>query len=122
MNTTMHYSDEDLTTYVINPAHVAERERMESHLDGCPECRATVTSLEEVEEDLRNPGVWQQVDGFLARPARLEETLRLMATIDQEDLDAALMIELDLGSPKSFASLRITRAARYRTAGVVRLL
>src|SRR5258706_461959 len=75
--TTMHYTEDDLSAYVTDPTSIPERDQMESHLADCPQCHASVVSLEALETDLRNPAVWQQADGFKARTARVQEAMRL---------------------------------------------
>src|ERR1041384_2710020 len=102
-----HYSDDDLAGYVVDPSAVAERDAIESHLANCATCRARVTSLEETEDILRDPEVWQQVDGLLARPARIAEALKMKASIERENADAVRLLTPLLVSPIRFSDARI---------------
>jgi tetratricopeptide (TPR) repeat protein len=118
----MHYTDDDLSAYVTDPSRVPDREAIEGHLAECADCRARVVSLEEVEEELRDPAVWGQVDGFLARPARLEEALKLKAAIERENAGAVRLLTPLLAMPIRFAEANIAENPRFHTAGVVRML
>src|SRR5258708_5536967 len=95
---------------------------METHLAGCPDCRTRLSELGRVEEELRDPAVWRQVDGLLARPARLQETLKLKAAIEKENADAVRLVTPLLASPLRFDDARIAENPRFHTAGVVRML
>jgi tetratricopeptide (TPR) repeat protein len=117
-----HYSEDELTAYVINPARITDRMELESHLTECAECQATVSSLEETEADLRQPEVWQQVDAFLAHPPRLHEALRLKRKTEAEDEQAMRLLERPLLSPLHFVDAKVGQRLRFRTAGVLRML
>jgi tetratricopeptide (TPR) repeat protein len=117
-----HYSEDELTAYVINPSTLPNLAEMEAHIADCAECRDTVTLMEQTEADLRTPEVWQQVDSFLARPSRLEEALRLKRRMEEEDKTAALMLETPLSAPGRFSESRVGERVRFRTGGVLRAL
>ena len=117
-----HYSDDALAAYVTDPSGAAEGKEMEQHLAGCPDCRARVATLEKMEDALRDRAVWNQVDGFLARPRRMQEALKLKASIEKENADAVRMLAPLLASPLRFGEARLDENPRFRTAGVVRML
>jgi tetratricopeptide (TPR) repeat protein len=95
---------------------------MATHLDACDFCRTNLAAVAEIDEAMREPEMWQQIDTLLTRSARLEEALALKARIDNEDQAAERLLAPLLTSPLRFRSADVAENPKAQTAGVVRYL
>lgn len=77
---------------------------------------------EMLEEALRDPQTWENVDALLGHSARFQEALTLKARIDAEDAAAAKLLSPLLESPLRFRNAAVQRQPKAQTAGVVRYL
>lgn len=118
----MCYSKDELRAYDRDPAAAINGDAIDAHLSRCPDCRAEVPSLAEVEHGLRDPEVWRNVDSFLARPSQLADALKKKAAMERENAEAARLLTPLLQSPLRFEDACIAGDPRFHTAGTVRLL
>jgi tetratricopeptide (TPR) repeat protein len=117
-----HYDDETLSRYGLDRNIVPNADAIKSHLDGCETCRGAFTVLMEIDEAMRDPRTWANVDALRARPARFEEALALKARIEAEDEAAARLLSPLLASPVRFRNASVSENPKAQTAGVVRYL
>jgi tetratricopeptide (TPR) repeat protein len=117
-----HYDEETLSRYGLDRKLVPDADAIATHLDGCETCRDSFTLLMEIDEAMRDPRTWANVDTLRGRSARVEEALALKARIDAEDAAAARLLSPLLGSPLRFRNAAIPRNPKAQTAGVVRYL
>ena len=117
-----HYDDETLSRYGLDPALVADPEKMTTHLSECDLCRDNFAAVAEIDEAMREPETWTNVDTLLNRSARLTEALALKARIDREDQAAERLLAPLLTSPLRFRSAKVAENPKAQTAGVVRYL
>jgi tetratricopeptide (TPR) repeat protein len=117
-----HYDEETLSRYALDRKLVRDAEAIQTHLDDCETCRGSFTLLREIDEAMRDPRTWANVDALRARSARVEEALALKARIDAEDAAAARLLSPLLASPLRFRNAAIAENPKAQTAGVVRYL
>jgi len=117
-----HYDEETLSRYGLDRKLVPDADAIATHLDGCEACRDSFTLLMEIDEAMRDPRTWANVDTLRGRSARVEEALALKARIDAEDAAAARLVSPLLRSPLRFRNAAIARNPKAQTAGVVRFL
>ncbi|HEY2092294.1 MAG TPA: hypothetical protein VGJ81_10410 [Thermoanaerobaculia bacterium] len=77
---------------------------------------------EMLEEVLRDPQTWANVDALRGQSARFQQALALKARIDAEDDAAARLLSPLLRSPLRFRNAAIAHNPQAQTAGVVRYL
>jgi tetratricopeptide (TPR) repeat protein len=117
-----HYDEETLSRYALDRKLVRDAEAIRTHLDDCETCRGSFTLLREIDEAMRDPRTWANVDALRARSARVEEALAMKARIDAEDAAAARLLSPLLASPLRFRNAAVSENPKAQTAGVVRYL
>ena len=117
-----HYDEETLSRYGLDRSLVSDSDAIEAHLEECPICRGSFTGLMEIDEAMRDPRTWANVDALRSSAARFDDALALKARIDAEDAAAARLLSPLLRSPLRFRNAAIARNPKAQTAGVVRFL
>ena len=117
-----HYDDETLSRFGLDRTLVSDADAIQTHLDDCETCRGSFTVLMEIDEAMRDPRTWANVDALRTRSARVEEALALKARIDAEDAAAARLLSPLLASPLRFRNAAVAENPKAQTAGVVRFL
>ena len=117
-----HYDHDTLSRFGLDPELVDDPEAVAAHLAACETCGAYFEVVKEIDDALRDPGVWEQVDHLLTPSKRLEQALALRDAIEAEDADAHRRLDPLLASPLRFRSANITTNPKLLTAGAVRVL
>lgn len=118
----IHYDDETLSRFGLDPALVEDAAGVAAHLEACDLCHDGVAVLNELEDAMREPETWAHVDTLLTRSARLEQVLALKARIDEEDRAAERFLDPLLKSPLRFRNAKIAENPKAQHGGVVRYL
>jgi tetratricopeptide (TPR) repeat protein len=118
----MHYSDDELSTMRKDRSQAAHEAAIEKHLAECAECRETLALFGELEESLHKAEVWERVPAFQAPPKGLQEILAEKAAIERQNAEALRRLAPHLKSPLHFEDANVAENARFRDAGVVRML
>ena len=111
-----HITERILGLYVLDPALVSARAKVEAHLAACAECRAALEETRAFDAALREPETWLE-----AGPAELQ-AFSLRA--DAEDAEAVQLLK-DFESPDAAANFvweNVARKPDYQTGGVARRL
>ncbi len=117
-----HYDDETLSTYLADASLVDDAGAVEAHLGVCEACHNELQELQAFDESMREPATWEEVEAMHVSPERKSQALALHSSIAEEDRAAARMLGQYLRSPLRFRGASLAARARFRSAGVVRVL
>jgi tetratricopeptide (TPR) repeat protein len=116
-----HIDETELSLYAADSEAVPPERRaaIQRHTANCGECRARLDFFFILEEDLRDPGVWEPFTGSPAL-ASLRACAEQIAT---EDSEAEELLQKFLASPATLAATNLAvLGKRYVNGGVVRRL
>ena len=116
-----HIDETELSLYAADSGAVPPERRaaIQRHTASCGECRARLDFFFILEEDLRDPGVWEPFTGSPAL-ASLRACAEQIAT---EDSEAEELLQKFLASPATLAATNLAvLGKRYVNGGVVRRL
>lgn len=117
-----HPPEEILSSYVLDPALVFDREALEMHLGSCETCRRAVAGMRAFDELLAEEESWGGTEESAAAGPGL--SLRQLAAQNvAEDAEAEeLLASLLSGPPAAFVWANLPEKRKYHTGGVVRKL
>lgn len=112
-----HCTSRELSDHLREP-----RPEVTRRLDACAVCRDELELTRQLEQALASPLVWQAVES-VGRPAALPASVaEKVAALAEEDREASELLAPALVSIRAFQEHEVETAARYRSAGVVRVL
>jgi tetratricopeptide (TPR) repeat protein len=119
-----HIPEGELALYAARPEAVAEgrRAEIEGHLAACAECQEAHDFFairdDELEEELAEADTWEPIFGS----PTLDSLKAYEARVEEEDREAAIILQPYLENPISAAWTTLVSKRRFRTGGVVRKL
>lgn len=119
MTTTSHFDEFALFEYAEGTSE--QREEIEAHLAGCPECATSIGEHRQFVAALGQPAVWESTPDP-APKSRVPDLLTISARLEREDAAGAAIVEDALTGPTAWWRTRLRKAEGWRTAGVVRQL
>jgi len=117
-----HPREEILVIYAEEPHSLTERERIESHLASCANCRSRVEDFRVVTAEMGTLETWGATSDLTADSGSRTSLQRFEKRIAKEDRDAARLLGNLVSQPYRFHVARLVRRPRLHTGGVVRLL
>jgi tetratricopeptide (TPR) repeat protein len=117
-----HYTEDQLSEYVLRREAIIDPQSIEQHLARCAECRKALDLVATFDDALRDPLAWQIADSMAARreaPPGLLAQARAIAAEDRYARDVLLPI---VESPIRFSEAHVGEDPRFRTRAVIRLL
>ncbi|MEK6371228.1 MAG: hypothetical protein AABO58_00895 [Acidobacteriota bacterium] len=117
-----HPAEIELDAYAADPASAPGRAVIEAHVAQCGECREYVARAGELESMARDRSFWDDVDGLLVPPRRLDEALGAKAAIEADNLYAARRLGPLLRTPLRFLDADVANDPALRTPAAVRML
>jgi len=119
MTTTSHFDEFALFEYAEGTSE--QREEIEAHLAGCPECATSIGEHRQFVAALGQPAVWDTAPDP-APKTRMPDLVSISDRVEREDAAAAVLLEDALTGPTAWWRTRLRQAEGWRTAGVVRQL
>lgn len=117
-----HPAEDILIRYALDEQDaLLNREELGDHLATCSECRTLVDELQQFDRIAADPDTWWLTRELLTGHARAE-LHEFKERLEEEDRNAAALLQPLFASSYKFAYADIARRWRYRTGGVVRLL
>src|SRR5689334_5063994 len=117
-----HCDEETLSRYALDRSLTTDGDAVADHLAECDTCLGQFTDFVEIDDAMRDPRTWANVDALLGHSDRFQEALELKARIDAEDAAAARLLSPLLRSPLRFRNAAVAQNPKAQTAGVVRFL
>lgn len=117
-----HYTEDQLSEYVLRRESIDDPQSVEQHLAGCAECRKALELVATFDDALRDPLSWQIADTMAARREAPPELLAQARAIAADDRYAREVLLPIVESPIRFSEARVGEDPRFRTLAVIRLL
>src|SRR6185369_10409407 len=115
MTTTIHFDEFALFEYAEGTSE--QREEIEAHLAGCPECATSIGEHRQFVAALGQPAVWDTAPDP-APKTRMPDLVSISDRVEREDAAAAVLLEDALTGPTAWWRTRLRQAEGWRTAGV----
>ncbi len=117
-----HYTEDQLSEYVLRGESVIDPQSIEQHLARCAECRKALDLVATFDDALRDPLSWQIADSMAVRREAPPELLAQARAIAAEDGYARELLLPLVDSPIRFSEAHVGNDPRFRTLAVIRLL
>jgi tetratricopeptide (TPR) repeat protein len=117
-----HYTEDQLSEYVLRRESTNDPQSIEQHLAHCAECRKALDLVATFDDALRDPLAWQIADSMAVRREAPPELLAQARAIAAEDRYAREVLLPIVESPIRFSAARVGDDPRFRTLAVIRLL
>ncbi len=117
-----HYTEDQLSEYVLRREGVDDPKSIEQHLARCAECRKALDLVATFDDALRDPLAWQIADSMAVRREPPPELMAQARAIAAEDRYAREVLLPIVESPIRFSEARVGEEPRFRTLAVIRLL